>query len=319
MASKTIKFHIHLPGGIENIGQPIVLGDREELGFWRKPIVKLRQPFPENLTYWQSEPITISLPNYTKTNNIKYKFAIHMPTSIINKEEGENVFEGNSPEDNRMLDIERENQFAIWKNNSQLSQNLNLYIDKIHDYAFVNYIFNSIRFYNLKDKILEYQHLLCYYNDITLHASNIDYIVNHIKDELKERRIFLCLLLGHFISKQDLNYELPKYFPSELLLDVIDNYKQKDLPSVTKIPMQTAITCLIQHNAFQHQFSWVKIFKVATEIDPEYVFIYYLKDLSYPDDYLLEKFIKELEIISPYIRNKNIEFDIYINFAKVIN
>ncbi|PKY44126.1 hypothetical protein RhiirA4_442952 [Rhizophagus irregularis] len=316
MASKTIKFHIHLPGGIENIGQPIVLGDRKELGFWQKPIVKLRQPFPENLTYWQSELITISLPNFSKTNNIKYKFAIHIPTSI-NEEEGENVFEGNSPEDDRMLDIERENQFAIWKNNSDLSQKLNIHIDKIYDYAFVNYIFNSIRFYNLKDKILEYQYLLYYYNDITIHASNIDYIINNIKYELKERRIFLCLLLGHYISKQEFNYELPKFFPSGLLLDVIDNYKQKNLPSITKNPMKIAITCLVQHNAFQHQFRWVKIFTIAAEIDPEFIFIYYLKDLSYPNDNLLENFIRELEIISPYINNtKNIEFEVYINLAK---
>ncbi|GBB98972.1 hypothetical protein RclHR1_03380014 [Rhizophagus clarus] len=315
MASRTIKFHIHLPGGIENIGQPIVLGDREELGFWQKPIVKLRQPFPENLTYWQSDSITISLPKFSKPNNIKYKFAIRIPTSSTNEEEGENVFEGNSPDDDRMLDIERENQFAIWKNNSDLSQKLNMYIDKIYDYAFVNYIFNSIRFYNLKDKILEYQYLLYYYNEITIHASNIDFIINHIKDDLIiERRIFLCLLLGYYISKQDLNYELPKIFPSELLLDVIDKYKQKNLPSVTKIPMQTAITCLVQHNAFQHQFRWVKIFTVAPEVDPEYIFIYYLKDLNYPNDDLLKRFIKELEIVNPYI--KKIEFDIYINLAK---
>ncbi|GBC45554.2 hypothetical protein GLOIN_2v1778786 [Rhizophagus irregularis DAOM 181602=DAOM 197198] len=241
MSNRTIKFHIHLPGGIENIGQPIVLGDGKELGFWQKPIVKLRQPFPENLTYWQSELITISLPNFSKTNNIKYKFAIHIPTSI-NEEEGENVFEGNSPEDDRMLDIERENQFAIWKNNSDLR---------------------------------------------------------------------------HYISKQEFNYELPKFFPSGLLLDVIDNYKQKNLPSITKNPMKIAITCLVQHNAFQHQFRWVKIFTIAAEIDPEFIFIYYLKDLSYPNDNLLENFIRELEIISPYINNtKNIEFEVYINLAK---
>ncbi|UZO21058.1 uncharacterized protein OCT59_013462 [Rhizophagus irregularis] len=226
MSNRTIKFHIHLPGGIENIGQPIVLGDGKELGFWQKPIVKLRQPFPENLTYWQSELITISLPNFSKTNNIKYKFAIHIPTSI-NEEEGENVFEGNSPEDDRMLDIERENQFAIWKNNSDLSQKLNIHIDKIYDYAF------------------------------------------------------------------------------------------KNLPSITKNPMKIAITCLVQHNAFQHQFRWVKIFTIAAEIDPEFIFIYYLKDLSYPNDNLLENFIRELEIISPYINNtKNIEFEVYINLAK---
>ncbi|RIA86038.1 hypothetical protein C1645_741135 [Glomus cerebriforme] len=304
MENKTIKFHIHLPGGIEQIGQPIVLGDGIELGSWKNPIVKLHRPFPKNSTYWQSEPVTIF-----KTNNIKYKFAIHISTSSPD-DEGESIFEGNSPEDNRILDIKRENQFAIWKNNT----GSNICLDKVQDYAFVDYIYDSIRVYNLNEKILEYEYLLTFYKDITNQALNIDFIINNIHDKLKEKQVFLCRLLGHYISKQDYGYELPKYFPSESLLDVLDNYEQKSLPWVARIPIQIAITYLVVHNAFQYRFNWLKIFTVAMEIDPGYIFIYHLSTLKYPNDDLLEKFIKEIEVISPFM--KNIEIEIYINIAK---
>src|SRR5436190_17998937 len=115
MESKTFTFHVHLPEGIENVGQPIVLGDRKELGTWVHPVVKLRRPFLEKPTYWQSEPVNILLSNFLEKGDIKYKFAIHIPKSVLERE-GKNVFEGNS-DDSRILEIERENQFDIWKNN----------------------------------------------------------------------------------------------------------------------------------------------------------------------------------------------------------
>ena len=38
--------------------------------------VKLRQPHPEDLTYWQSDPVTIWLSN--SRSKIQYKYAIHV-------------------------------------------------------------------------------------------------------------------------------------------------------------------------------------------------------------------------------------------------
>ena len=35
--------------------------------------------------------------------------------------------------------------------------------------------------------------------------------------------------MGYHVSRQDLNYELPKSFPSELLLDALDKYKQENI------------------------------------------------------------------------------------------
>ncbi|UZO02840.1 uncharacterized protein OCT59_021318 [Rhizophagus irregularis] len=213
MESKIFTFHIHLPEGIEKVGQPIVLGNRKELGYWENPIVKLRQPFLESPTYWQSEPITISLSNLLEKDDIMYRFAIHVP-----KKSEKFIFEGNDDKDNRILDIERNNQFAIWKNNV-------IYLNDIQDYAFVDYIFNSIGSYNLKDKVTEYQYLLSLHNELTVNK-----------------------------------------------------------------------------------------FAIAADVDPGYTFVNRLKALKYHDDDLLATFIKEAEMISPYI--KNIEFDIYINLAK---
>ncbi|PKC70591.1 hypothetical protein RhiirA1_439366 [Rhizophagus irregularis] len=301
MESKIFTFHIHLPEGIEKVGQPIVLGNRKELGYWENPIVKLRQPFLESPTYWQSEPITISLSNLLEKDDIMYRFAIHVP-----KKSEKFIFEGNDDKDNRILDIERNNQFAIWKNNV-------IYLNDIQDYAFVDYIFNSIGSYNLKDKVTEYQYLLFLHNELTVNVSNIEFINNHIDDKLREKRLFLCLLLGYHISRQDSNYELPKFFLSELLLDALDNYNQEKFSDV-KVQMHIAFTTLIQHNAFQYQFNWLKKFAIAADVDPGYTFVNRLKALKYHDDDLLATFIKEAEMISPYI--KNIEFDIYINLAK---
>src|ERR1051325_7473483 len=149
MENKTFTFHIHLPIGVERVGQPVVLGDREELGSWENPIVKLHRPFRENPTYWKSKPVKISLTKFEK-DVIKYKFAI-FTTKYVTK--NEIVFEGNEDEDSRILDIERDNQFAVWKNN----KNFVLSLDKIQDYAFVDCIFNSIKTNNLKDKVMDYQ------------------------------------------------------------------------------------------------------------------------------------------------------------------
>src|SRR5579871_3899764 len=60
-------FHVHLPKGIENYGQPVVLGNMKELVSWEK----LYQPY-QNSTYWRSEPITI----LTSKLDIRYKYAL---------------------------------------------------------------------------------------------------------------------------------------------------------------------------------------------------------------------------------------------------
>ena len=88
-----------------------------------------------------------------------------------------------------------------------------------------------------------------------------------------------------------MNYQ--KLFLSELLLDALDNYDQENF-SDNKVQMCTAITTLVQHNAFQYQFNWLRIFTITAEVDPEYTFIDRLTTLKYPSDDLLSRFIKEM-------------------------
>src|SRR5207249_3636740 len=97
---KSFTFHVYLPENIEGIGQPVVLGGVKELGSWNVPIVKLRQPYPYDPTYWQSDPVTISISN--SAEKIHYKHAIYIPKSPVKKETI--LFEGRGAQDNRTLD-----------------------------------------------------------------------------------------------------------------------------------------------------------------------------------------------------------------------
>ncbi|CAB4443247.1 unnamed protein product [Rhizophagus irregularis] len=163
-------FHILLPENIERNGQPVILGDVKELGSWKNPIVKLRQPFLQNPTYWKSDPVTISVSNFEK---IQYKYAIHTSKSMLFGGEEKIEFEGIDSQDNRTLNIEINDQFDIWK---------------MHGFAFVDYIYDSIEANNFKDKVVEYQRLLTLHNDLTIRASNPKFIINQIHNDLKEKR-----------------------------------------------------------------------------------------------------------------------------------
>ncbi|GBB90017.1 hypothetical protein RclHR1_01690002 [Rhizophagus clarus] len=307
-----VTFHVHLPENIEKVGKPIVIGDVKELGFWEKPIIKLRQPFPQNQTYWQSDPVTISLSVFAERAEIQYKYAIHVPKSIFYGVDETIIFEGNGAHDNRTLDVARNNQFGVWKHSYKLNDRYR--IVTIRDFAFVDYIFNSIKANNLKDKIMEYQHLLTFYDELTIRASNLNFISKRIDDK-REKRLFLCLLLGYYFSRKQGSFrELGNNFQSGLLLNALEGYKRETFPSDTKDQIYTAITILVQHNAFQMRFDWLIIFTIAAEIDPNYTFIDSLRSLKYPDDNLFAKFIKGLEMIRPYI--EGIEFESYVKIAK---
>ncbi|PKY31752.1 hypothetical protein RhiirB3_449516, partial [Rhizophagus irregularis] len=306
-------FHVHFPVGIEKTGNPVVLGNVKELGSWEFPLVKL---ISQNQTYWRSDPVIIPLSSVR--GEIQYKYAIHVPAKPLYRLGGfggeeKIIFEGSDNRDNRMLNIERNNQFDIFINNHQLPR---LYPNTIRDFAFVGYIYNSITVDNLKAKIMEYQHLLTLHRDFTIRASNLDFVVDRIDDRLnKDKRLFLCFLLGQYtLRKQGTLYELQNNFPSGLLLDALEDYNQDFLPSNTKNQMYSAIITLVQHNAFRMQFDWVVIFTIASKVDPNFAFIDYLKNLKYSNDKLLANFIKAIKIIRPYI--DGIEAESYIKIAK---
>lgn len=300
-------FHVHLPENIEKHGYPVVLGNVKELGLWEKPIVQLHQPYPQHPTYWQSDPVTISVLN---TSDIQYKYVIHVTRSLL--QSGKNVFEGNDDQESRILNILRIDQFDIWKN-INLSERYCIHHNNIDDFAFVDYIYNTIKENNLRNKVEEYQHLLTHYTELTVWALRLKFIVNRMEDKLKEKRLFLCLLLGYYVQRYG-HYELSASFISERLLKALENYKQETLPLDIREKMNTGITTLVQHNAFHMKFDWLIIFTIAAEVDPNYTFIEHLKTLKYPND-LLAKFIKEVKIIIPYI--KGIEFKNYVKIGKV--
>ncbi|CAB5385552.1 unnamed protein product [Rhizophagus irregularis] len=305
-----IIFHVHLPEGIEKDGYPIVLGDGKELGSWETPIVKLHQPFSQNPTYWRSDPVIISLSNVNEIKVIQYKYAIHIKR-YHHKLGGTIAFEGNSIQDNRTLDIERNDQFDVWKNNYSFYINNN----NIRDFAFVDYIYNTIKENNLKEKVLEYQYLLTHHKELTIRALTFKFIINRVDVRSREKRLFLCLLLGYFISMQGEFYELPDQFPSASLLKALHGYKLEDLPSDAEGHMYTAITFLVQNNAFQMKFDWLIIFTIASEVDPNYDFIERLRALKYSNENYLANFIKKAEmIIRPNIHGN--EFETYVKLAK---
>ncbi|CAB5396388.1 unnamed protein product [Rhizophagus irregularis] len=64
---------------------PVVLGDADELGAWKNPIVKLHQ---KNRTYWKSDPVPISI-----ISSIQYKYAIHIPKTALTYIEFEDLME----------------------------------------------------------------------------------------------------------------------------------------------------------------------------------------------------------------------------------
>ncbi|PKY58594.1 hypothetical protein RhiirA4_480640, partial [Rhizophagus irregularis] len=208
---------------IDKVGNPVVLGNVKELGSWKSPIVKFS---PQNRTYWRSSPVIISLSSVS--GEIQYKYAIHVSAkplyslggfgreSVLHGREERIIFEGNGNRDNRMLNIERNNQFDIFINNNQLPR---LYPNTIRDFAFVDYIYNSVKADNLKAKVLEYQHLLILHNDYTISASNLDFIADRIDIRLnKDKRLFLCFLLGHYTSRRQVSfYELQNKFQSDAI------------------------------------------------------------------------------------------------------
>ncbi|PKC00364.1 hypothetical protein RhiirA5_428286, partial [Rhizophagus irregularis] len=241
---------------------------------------------------------TISVSNFEK---IQYKYAIQTSKPTLFGEE-KIEFEGIDTEDNRTLNIGINDQFDIWK---------------IRGFAFVDYIYDSIEANNFKDKVVEYQRLLTLHNDLTIRTSNPEFIIKRINNDLKEKRLFLCILLGYYyISKgKGSPHELPNNFPSNLLLNALENYKQEILPLDTKDQMYTAIITLIKHNAFQMKFDWLIIFTIVSGVDPDCNFIEHLRALKYSNESYLANFIREAKIIiRPNI--KSIEFETYVKLAK---
>jgi hypothetical protein len=73
-----VTFHVLLPSFEFYEGYPIIVGNIEELGNWKDPIVKLKQQKSEYLNsksnYWYSNPISIPIERFNNYE-VKYKYA----------------------------------------------------------------------------------------------------------------------------------------------------------------------------------------------------------------------------------------------------
>ncbi|GBB99412.1 hypothetical protein RclHR1_03510006 [Rhizophagus clarus] len=303
-----IIFHVHLPANIEKLGGcPVVIGDGNELGEWENNTVKLHRPNSRiNPTYWRSEETKLTL---SENSKIKYNYAIYIPAMPLIRSK-KIIYEGNNSSDEigkRLLNLRLKHQFDIWMNGNCSELEKYQISEDIPDYAFVDYVYDHVSTQNLKESVLEYRELLTRHENLTIKFSGYEYVIRNFREELqKEQKIFLCLLLGYHISRQD-SFILPENFKSELFFNAFMEYRKNLLPSKVHEFMLKAILCLIKHNGFHYKFDWLIIFGIAQEIDPTYSFLEILKDLNYScsDFRKFSEEMKKIEYCTNDIKYKN--------------
>ncbi|CAG8815743.1 35456_t:CDS:2, partial [Gigaspora margarita] len=256
-----ITFHVHLPPHIERFGEPVIVGNCKELGSWKMVTILLTQPHKrEHPTYWRSHPVEIQLGR----DEIKYKYG------VFNRGSGRVEYEGEGERQNRTLDTRTNDQYDIWQNNRSL------YIFDLNEFAFVRCIYDAVNNENLKDKVMQFQLLLTNHRTHALNFITLDFITQRYQK--KEKRLFLCVLLGYFINfRKDprvFTFQLPKQFRSELLLEALEHVQQDTFTSDIKPIMAPVVAALVRHNAMEMvSFEWLRIFRVAQFVDPAYTFV----------------------------------------------
>jgi len=189
------------------------------------------------------------------------------------------------------------------------------------DFGFVRVIYGSVTQENFKNQVMEYQKILKRYRELTLTFTTVDFIKECIpSSKEREKKLFLCILLGYFINERKNNskfnfYELPNSFNSGVLIDSLTNVDDNTFPSNTNDIIKQAANLLIRHNFINGSFEWLKIFSVAHIIDPKYSFIDVILDAQYKSKGL-ELFLKNVEKhAKPYIDEIE-DIDIYLKIAE---
>ncbi|CAG8831077.1 16566_t:CDS:2, partial [Gigaspora margarita] len=299
-----------MPQNFDKSMQPLVLGNVEELGFWKKPKVKLNQ-IDINSTYWVSNPIKIYQSDY---DIIKYKYAFYRPkepqqqeifSSIYDAIFGDQkiIMEGNSGMDDREL-LSMDNQYDIWNTNHLA----NLYSPSLNnDFRFVSVIYESVTLQNFKNKILEFQSILKYQQ--TIHAIEMDSIYAHLSNSPNEcQKILICIMLAYHLDstqqKTRNHIKLPENFPSTDLLKALNEVQSDDLlPSNIKKLFTNATSALVRHNSSKRDlFDWMKMFAVAHIFDQDYMFISHIKSHEYKDKDEIQLFYNLIKTnVKPHI------------------
>ncbi|CAG8458228.1 27153_t:CDS:2 [Dentiscutata erythropus] len=306
-----VVFHVHLPSAIENKGDPVVVGNIKELGKWKEPIVQLQQPYRHhNSTYWISEPVSIPISAFDE--GIRYRYAVYVPrkTDKKNKELGDLYQESGIKNDFRFLEkIKGGNQFDIV--DEIVIDGSRSYIRDfrdIRDFEFIDYIYQSLTSENIKEKILEFQDILNKFSMLTMAATSLSFIEdNLLETKSKEKRIFLCVILGYYVQDRQTYslanyYSLRKTFPSTLFIECLEKFQPDNIPEKAHEALLIAISALVRHNAFNSSIDWLKMFAIAHTVDPNYSFIDALIDLRYNEE-TMQKFVKNYlpKQVVPYI------------------
>ncbi|CAG8692509.1 10656_t:CDS:2, partial [Racocetra persica] len=298
-----VTFHVHLPQQIERHGEPVIMGNCEELGSWKMITIQLTQPHKQEYpTYWRSHPVDIRIGR----NDIKYKYG------IFNQYRRTIDYEGEGERQNRTLDTSTNDQYDIWLNSRKHS------IFGLKEFAFIKCIYDGVNNENLKDKVMQFQSLLEHHRNHTLNSISIDFIMQRCQDK-REKRLFLCVLLGYHLKYRSGPYaftpQLPTHFRSDCLLEALQYVQYDTFPTNIKQIMTPVVVVLVRHNAIvRGSFEWLRIFRVAQLLDPNYAFVDGFTGARY-DDKQISHLLKEWpKIVNPYL--EQIDDRVYIKIAK---
>ncbi|CAB4467000.1 unnamed protein product [Rhizophagus irregularis] len=338
-----VTFHVYLPSFEFVEGYPIVVGNIEELGNWENPIVKLKQQEGEYLhfksNYWYSDPISIPLDRFNNYE-VKYKYAFFIPKPRIEgkskfslftkpKSDEKKKYNDDDPDEGDLYSEENEQLRLLEKKTGFKFDIAQVFVIKtrrtefrsLRDFVFTSIILNSITSDNFKDKIMEYQGLMDNFRNPVLHETDIDFISQNIqktKSKEYEKRIFLCLLLGnyiHFRQESFGRFGLPNGFPIAQIIDTLEKFQSDLLPGEFYDALNITMTAAIRLNVINRSFDWLKLFKVASIIDPHFSFIEVIQDLKYSND-RMKNFLIEYTKSAKSIVNQIKNLSIYSNIGR---
>ncbi|GBC08609.1 hypothetical protein RclHR1_08250006 [Rhizophagus clarus] len=234
-----------------------------------------------------------------------------------NKEEGDLYLEEN--EQFRPLDKKTGFQFDIVP--SFVIKTRRIELRSIREFIFTSLVFNSITSNNFKDKIMEYQGLKDNFRKFVLNEADIDFIGRNIqktKAKEYEKRIFLCLLLGNYIHYRQESFGrfgLQNGFPIAQIIDTLEKFQPDLLPREFHEALNITMTAVIRLSVTSRSFDWLKLFKVASIIDPRFDFIEAIQKLDYSNE-RMKNFLKEFTKFAKPIVNQIENLTIYSNIGK---
>ncbi|POG75640.1 hypothetical protein GLOIN_2v1475340 [Rhizophagus irregularis DAOM 181602=DAOM 197198] len=316
-----VTFHVYLPSFEFVEGYPIVVGNIEELGNWENPIVKLKQQEGEYLhfksNYWYSDPISIPLDRFNNYE-VKYKYAFFIPKPRIEgkskfslftkpKSDEKKKYNDDDPDEGDLYSEENEQLRLLEKKTGFKFDIAQVFVIKtrrtefrsLRDFVFTSIILNSITSDNFKDKIMEYQGLMDNFRNPVLHETDIDFIRNYI----------------HFRQESFGRFGLPNGFPIAQIIDTLEKFQSDLLPGEFYDALNITMTAAIRLNVINRSFDWLKLFKVASIIDPHFSFIEVIQDLKYSND-RMKNFLIEYTKSAKSIVNQIKNLSIYSNIGR---